>query len=54
MCIRDRKKESALFLKDYYKKTADNREENNRNENIEEIIKERYKLEHRDVYKRQT
>lgn len=42
-----KKKESALFLKDYYKKTADNREENNRNENIEEIIKERYKLEHR-------
>lgn len=42
-----KKKESALFLKDYYKKTADNREENNRNESIEEIIKERYKLEHR-------
>ena len=42
-----KKKESAQFLKDYYKKTADNREENNRNENIEEIIKERYKLEHR-------
>ena len=42
-----KKKESALFLKDYYKKTADNREENNRNESIEEIIKERYKLENR-------
>lgn len=42
-----KKKESALFLKDYYKKTADNREENNRNESVEEIIKERYKLEHR-------
>ena len=42
-----KKKESALFLKDYYKKTADNREENNRNKSVEEIIKERYKLEHR-------
>ena len=42
-----KKKESALFLKDYYKKTADNREENNRNESVEEITKERYKLEHR-------
>lgn len=42
-----KKKESALFLKDYYKKTADNREENNRNESVEEIIKERYKLKHR-------
>ena len=42
-----KKKESALFLKDYYKKTADNREEKNRNESVEEIIKERYKLEHR-------
>ncbi|MEZ7740132.1 hypothetical protein O3794_01005 [Gemella sanguinis] len=41
-----KKKESAQFLKDYYKKTADNREENNR-KSVEEIIKERYKLEHR-------
>ena len=42
-----KKKESARFLKDYYKKTADNREENIKNESIEEIIKERYKLKHR-------
>ncbi len=41
------KKESCTISKDYYKKTADNREENNRNESIEEIIKERYKLENR-------
>ena len=42
-----KKKESALFVKDYYKKTADNRKEKNRNGSIEEIIKERYKLKHR-------
>ena len=42
-----RKKESALFLKDYYKKTANNRNEKNKNRSVEEIIKERYKLEHR-------
>ena len=42
-----RKKESALFLKDYYKKTANNRNEKNRNRSVEEIIKERYKLKHR-------
>lgn len=42
-----RKKESALFLKDYYKKTADNRKEKNRNGSIGEIIKERYKLKDR-------
>ena len=42
-----KKKESALFLKDYYKKTADERKEKNRNGSIEEIIKERYKLKHR-------
>ena len=41
------KKESVLFLKDYYEKTADNRKEKNRNGSIEEIIKERYKLKHR-------
>ena len=41
------KKESVLFLKDYYEKTADNRKEKNRNVSIEEIIKERYKLKHR-------
>lgn len=40
-------KESVLFLKDYYKKTADKRKEKNRNGSIEEIIKERYKLKHR-------
>lgn len=42
-----RKKESALFLKDYYKKTANNRNEKNKNRSVEEIIKERYKLKHR-------
>lgn len=42
-----RKKESAQSLKDYYKKTADDRKEKNRNGSIEEIIKERYKLKHR-------
>lgn len=42
-----KKKESALFLKDYYKKTANNRNEKNRNGSIGEIIKERYKLKHR-------
>lgn len=42
-----RKKESALSLKDYYEKTADDRKEKNRNGSIEEIIKERYKLKHR-------
>lgn len=42
-----KKKESALFLKDYYKKTANNRNEKNRNGSIRDIIKERYKLKHR-------
>ena len=41
------KKESELFLKEYYKKTADNRKEKNRNGSIGEIIKERYKLKDR-------
>lgn len=40
-------KESELFLKDYYKKTANNRNEKNRNGSIRDIIKERYKLKHR-------
>ena len=42
-----KKKESAPSLKDYYKKTANNRNEKNRKGSVEEIIKERYKLEHR-------
>ena len=42
-----KKKESELFLKDYYKKTANNRNEKNRNGSIRDIIKERYKLKHR-------
>ena len=40
-----KKKESAPSLKDYYKKTANNRNEKNRKGSVEEIIKERYKLE---------
>lgn len=42
-----KKKESAPSLKDYYKKTANNRNEKNRKGSVEEIIKERYKLKHR-------
>ena len=42
-----KKKESAPSLKDYYKKTANNRNEKNIKGIVEEIITDRYKLKHR-------